>query len=311
MGIALYFAQAQEPSIYLLQAAGVVASAIVLAAWRLSGTAASILLAAAALVAAGFAVAGWRAHDVAAPVLDWRYYGPVEGRVVDIDRSASDAVRVTLDQVRLARVRPDETPARVRISLHGDSVEGPEPVPGARVMTTAHISPPGGPVEPGGFDFQRHSWFDQLGGVGYTRVPLMLAEPVGDAGFQLAVFRVRMAVSDYVRGVLPGDIGGFAAAVTAGDRSGMGQGALDALRASNLAHLLAISGLHMGLLTGFVFAVLRFGLVLLPWAALQHADAIDRGIRGTSGRGGVPGTFRRQRRDGAGLHHGRRGACAR
>ncbi|HSF92131.1 MAG TPA: ComEC/Rec2 family competence protein, partial [Paracoccaceae bacterium] len=36
------------------------------------------------------------------------------------------------------------------------------------------------------------------------------------------------------------------------------------LRASNLAHLLAISGLHMGLLTGFVFGLLR--LILVPLA---------------------------------------------
>ena len=41
----------------------------------------------------------------------------------------------------------------------------------------------------------------------------------------------------------------------------MGQGTLTALRHSNLAHLLAISGLHMGLLAGFVFGVLRLGLI--------------------------------------------------
>jgi competence protein ComEC len=49
----------------------------------------------------------------------------------------------------------------------------------------------------------------------------------------------------------------------------MGQGTLRALRASNLAHLLAISGLHMGLLTGFVFAVIRFGFALIPFVALR------------------------------------------
>lgn len=268
IGIALYFAQAREPSTTVLWTAAAGAGLLLFLAWRAPGTARAIQMAALALCAGGFALGGWRAHDVAAPVLGWRYYGPVEGRVVELDRSASDAVRVTLDQVRLARVAPHEMPARVRISLHGDAAEGPEPVPGARVMTTAHLSPPGGPVEPGGFDFQRHSWFLQLGGVGYTRVPLMQAGPPEATGAGMQVFRLRMAVSQHVRAVLPGDIGGFAAAVTAGDRSGMGQDALDALRASNLAHLLAISGLHMGLLTGFVFAVLRFGLVLIPSVAL-------------------------------------------
>ena len=125
------------------------------------------------LIALGFVLAGWRAHAVAGPVLDWRYYGPVEGRIVGMDRSASDAVRLTLDHVKLDRVAPGDTPTRVRISLHGDAALGVAPEPGLRVMTTAHLGPPGGPVEPGGFDFQRHAWFAELGAVGYTRVPLM------------------------------------------------------------------------------------------------------------------------------------------
>ncbi|MEP4195823.1 MAG: ComEC/Rec2 family competence protein [Aliishimia sp.] len=268
VGICLYFTQSTEPSAYVLWAlAGLSLGAAALSV-RFSWSVLSLLGWALALTAAGVALAGWRAHDVAAPVLKWRYYGPIEGRVVGLDRSASDAVRVTLDRVVLARMSPGRTPARVRISLHGDAVDGPEPIPGARLMTTGHLSPPSGPVEPGGFDFQRHSWFKQLGAVGYIRVPLMpVAHPKSDS-WSLWVFQTRMAVSDFVRAALPGDVGGFAAAVTSGDRSGMSQAALGNLRASNLAHLLAISGLHMGLLTGVVFAALRFGLVLVPHIAL-------------------------------------------
>jgi competence protein ComEC len=135
-------------------------------------------------------------------------------------------------------------------------------------MTTANLAPPSGPVEPGGFDFQRHSWFLALGGVGYTRVPMLAAAPPDTATWSMWVFETRMRVSAAMQAALPGDVGGFAAAVTAGDRSGMSQNALESLRASNLAHLLAISGLHMGLLTGTVYAALRFALVLIPSVAL-------------------------------------------
>jgi hypothetical protein len=72
------------------------------------------------LVAGGAIATGLRAHMVAGPVLDFRYYGPVEGRIVGIDRSASDALRLTLDRVRLDDVSPERTPRRVRVSLHGD-----------------------------------------------------------------------------------------------------------------------------------------------------------------------------------------------
>tara|TARA_R110000868_G_scaffold213257_3_gene463241 strand:- start:11895 stop:14060 length:2166 start_codon:yes stop_codon:yes gene_type:complete len=222
------------------------------------------ILIGAALIAGGVTLAGWRAQAVGAPVLGWRYYGPVEGRIVAIDRSASDAVRLTLDRVNLDRVSPERTPERIRISLHGHA--GTSPVPGMVVMTTAHLSPPAGPAEPGGFDFQRHAWFLRLGAVGYAQVPLVALELPTPRDLRL--FRWRMALSARLQDAIPGEAGAFAAAVAAGDRSGMGQDTLRDLRVSNLAHLLAISGLHMGLLSGFVFAAVRLGLSLSRRATL-------------------------------------------
>jgi competence protein ComEC len=217
----------------------------------------------------GFILAGVRAHSVAGPVLGWRYYGAVEGRIVAMDRSQSDALRLTLDQVRLDRVPPARTPHRVRISLHNKGPAGITPEPGLRVMTTAHLSPPSGPVEPGGFDFQRHAWFARLGAVGYSRTPLMGAAAASEGRAGLMVFRIRMTASAHIQKRLAGDTGGFAAAITTGDRSAISRDALQALRISNLAHLLAISGLHMGLLTAFVFASLRLILACHPVIALR------------------------------------------
>ena len=265
VGVGWYFSLRFEPGIVLY--GGVLALALactVVVRWM--GTAWSPLASAVAFVAAGFLLAGARAHMVAEPVLQWRYYGPVEGRVVALDRSASNAPRITLDQLRIGDIPANQRPGHVRLSLHGDPAYL---VPGQRVMTTAHLSPPQGPVEPGGFDFRRHAWFRQLGAVGYTRVPVLTVAPakVGLDGVRVTAWR--MAISDRVRAVLPGEVGGFAAAVTTGDRSGMGQATLETLRASNLAHLLAISGLHMGLLTGFVFVACRIGLSAVPAAALR------------------------------------------
>jgi competence protein ComEC len=105
-----------------------------------------------------------------------------------------------------------------------------------------------------------------LGAVGYTRTPVLTLEPPG-AG--LWWFKMRMALSARVQAGLPGEPGAFAAAIMSGDRSGMGQDTLRALRVSNLAHLLAISGLHMGLLAGFVFATLRVAFAMVPAVGLR------------------------------------------
>ncbi|MEM1351246.1 MAG: ComEC/Rec2 family competence protein [Pseudomonadota bacterium] len=268
VGIGCYFSLRFEPVAWHYYGVGVTILALV-GIGRHLGEAWRPLAMAMIIALTGFLLAAHRAHDVAGPILGFRYYGPIEGRVVNLDRSASDALRITLDQVVLEDMLPARTPTRVRVSLHGDQSNSIAPAPGMRIMTTGHLSPPGGPVEPGGFDFQRHAWFMQLGAVGYTRVPILGIAPASDGDAGLAVFRIRMAAADRVLEILPGDTGGFAVAITTGLRSAISQKALDDLRASNLAHLLAISGLHMGLLTAFVFGLLRATFALVPPLALR------------------------------------------
>ncbi len=226
-----------------------------------------------ALAAAGAGLAGARAHGLAAPVLPGPYYGPVEGRVVAVDRARAGALRLTLDGVVLARRGPGATPSRVRLTLpgtwNGPGALLPLPEPGARVMTTAWLQPPPGPAEPGGYDFRRFAWFERLGGVGQARAPVLLAGPPEASGWQIGLARARRALSAHVQQAVGGREGAFAAALIAGDRADLPPEAVTALRASNLAHLLAISGLHMGLVAGFVFAAFRLGLAAIPPLALR------------------------------------------
>ncbi len=217
-----------------------------------------------ACLAAGFLCAGARAHQVAAPMLEKPYFGPVQGRVIEIDRSQSDALRITLDRVHLPDLAPEKVPMRVRISLQG-AVAVPDP--GQVVLVTARLSAPEGPTEPGGFDFRRMAFFDGLGAVGYTRNPLVLwDEPAKGTQF---INRFRMHLSRSIMQALPGDAGAFASGAMTGDRSGISNETVKALRDSNLAHLLAISGMNMAFLTGFVFMLVRYGLALIPPVALR------------------------------------------
>ncbi len=214
----------------------------------------------------GMAAAGLRAHSVSSPMLDFRYYGPIIGRIIEIDRSQTDALRLTLDTVVLEDTPPDRTPRHVRVSLQGDWPV-PKLEPGQTVMTTGHLTGPPGAAEPGAFDFRRMAFFDQLGGVGYTRTPVLLwAGPVGQAQI---VGRWRTQLSNAIMEALPGDSGAFASGVMTGDRSGLSLDAVAALRDSSLAHLLAISGMNMAFLTAFVFGLFRYGIALVPPLALR------------------------------------------
>ncbi len=145
LGIGLWFLLPFEPGRghYLAVAGAGLAMALV---WARGPHLLRPAFAVLAMLCLGVLAAGLRAHTVAAPMLEFRYHGPVEGRrrVVEIDRSSSDALRITLDRVVLEDVAPARTPLRVRVSLHGTLVLH-EPQPGETVILTAHLAAPDGP----------------------------------------------------------------------------------------------------------------------------------------------------------------------
>ena len=266
LGIWGYFVVPIEPDVMAISAAVAVALVAVFGA-RTAGAIWGVAVIAIALVCGGFALAAVRAQAVAAPVLDWRYYGPVEGRVVEIDRSSRDLPRLTLDQVVLEGLSPQETPERIRVTIYGDQPWLPQE-PGTIVILTAHLAPPTGPAEPGEFDFRRLAWFSGLGAVGYVRTPVLSLAPPED-GWALRTARLRAGLADAVMSRIPGDAGGLAAAMMTGDRSGLSERANEEMRASNLYHLVSISGTHMAMLVAFIFGLIRYGIALIPRVALR------------------------------------------
>ena len=76
--------------------------------------------------------------------------------------------------------------------------------PGHRVSLRAVLLPPSPPTQPGGFDFARLAWFQQLGAVGYAvSVPETLAVlPADSVPAWLAA--VRHSISMRIRAALGG-----------------------------------------------------------------------------------------------------------
>lgn len=234
------------------------------------------------LVVIGFNLAGLRAHWVAAPVVEDALDATIEGRIAALSRSQAGRPRLALEDVVVFGLTDEETPSRVQITLQGRD-DLAQLIPGIRVSVFAQIGPPGSPAEPGGFDYRRTAWFEELGAVGFARGPAAIIEAPGRPGvlsrisLQIATWRAAMSVA--IRAHLPGEEGAFAAAVIVGDRAGVSKESTEALRDSNLAHLLAISGLHMGLATALLFGASRLILALLPIPARRwRIKAIAAGI---------------------------------
>lgn len=277
-GIALYFAWDREPPGWTVWTALVPAAGLAWRPARLHLAARCVLMALAAL-ATGHGAALVSARLADAPVLQRPAAITLEGRVVMRDKAQSGAPRVLLDHVTLFGRDGADTPRRVRVTLLATPPEQ-APDPGAWIHVHATLLPPGLPVEPGAFDFARRAWFEGIGAVGYARTPALrvpVAEAIGarDGDSLLDALRIRLAalrigLADAIRAALPGAEGAFAAAIIVGDRAAIPEADSEALRISSLAHLLAISGLHMGILTGLVFATVRIGLATIPAIALRY-----------------------------------------
>ncbi len=227
-------------------------------------------LAALAVLAAGVGAADWRTERVRAPVLA-APIGPtgVSGRVVWVG-AGEGARRYLLDHVEIEGLRPEETPERVRISARGasDAV-----LPGTWLRAFASLRPPPLPVEPGAWDFARRAWFQRLGAIGFSLgAPTPVAAPAGESdGGPLALLSsIRHAVSARVLAGATESAGPLAAALLTGDRSAIEKPVLQAMRDSGIAHLLAISGLHVSLVAGLIFIAVRFLLALVEPVALRY-----------------------------------------
>lgn len=271
IGIALYFAPASEPSVWWSAGFLIPLAGLFLLRTRERLALRGVLIGC-TVMSLGLSTALWDGQRRAAPVISHPIGETVEGRVLGISRSASGAPRLLLDRLVIYGMEPDETPARIRLTAL-DRVSDEMPPPGTRIRAYATLMPAGLPVEPGAFDFRRRAFFERLGGVGLIRGHIVEVEMGAAASLsdraRLAIAQVRDTTSRGLRSMLPGPEGAFAAALIVGDRADIDEADAEALRASNLAHLLAISGLHMGILTGLVFGVVRLLLATVPWTAFH------------------------------------------
>ncbi|MEL7110381.1 MAG: ComEC/Rec2 family competence protein [Pseudomonadota bacterium] len=225
-----------------------------------------IMLSGAGAGLASGSFATWRTQHVAIeqPV------GPVllEGWVVEA-QPAQRGVRLVVRVHALDGHAMADTPTTVRVT----HILPLNTEPGRFVRCWAVLRPPPQPVIAGDYNFARQAWFSRFGGVGYVqgrcRGGALGAPSGGMASAELSVAKGRRTLARYVNAAAGERAGGFAAALASGDRSFMRPEDQEALRGSGLAHLLAISGLHMGIVGGLVFLALRRGLGLIEPLALR------------------------------------------
>lgn len=266
-GIGIYFALPSEPPLVLA-----IAMVVMALAWRVMARNAALGLlisGAVCCLALGFSASKVRTELVAAPALTERLnHAVITGWAAKWEDRAGQKNRLTIRVRAIEGLAPEATPRAVRVTTHADTA----PAMGTMIRVNAGLLPPPEPTHPGGFDFARMAYFMGLGAVGYATsdiaaidgpdAPLLLR-------FWAAVDRVRAAIGAKVDAVLSGPAAGIATALISGDRGGIAEAEKEAMRGAGLAHVLAISGLHMAIMAGSIYFAMRLMLVAIPGLALR------------------------------------------
>ncbi|MFG1402387.1 ComEC/Rec2 family competence protein [Xanthobacter sediminis] len=267
-GILAYFGAAHEPS---LAAALALTLALAAATWAARRQAVlCAILAGLCAFSTGFSAGCVRTslmmHEALAspPAFPIRLSGYVE-RVER--RVGSDRILLRLDPGPIRGIE-GPPPRLVRLSLK----RGSAPEVGAHITQLVRLLPPLGPAMAGAHDFGRATWFQGIDAVGFGLGPPKLSPAPVEIPIQVRlsalVGDIRAALGARIRAVLHGTPAEIAVALVAGDRSAILPQVEESMRVSGLTHVLSISGLHMALVAGTLFALARGVLALVPALAL-------------------------------------------
>ena len=268
-GVLIYFTIPQEPSLIAL-----LLSILVLMFFSHKSAflnkvryTTNILL----LIFAGILVGKVTTLSGATPQLERQVTGQVTGIVLGVDQSRRGAARYLVKPFILEGVVETKLPKRLRISA---AAKHNNFSPGETITGLARLQPISGPVYPGGYDFSFFAWHEGMGGSGFFMGKPHKGSTNGlldlrEQGLVL-INKMRIAVERRILDAMPGVSGKIAIALVTGNKTHIPNDIQESLRKTGLAHILAISGLHMALVTLTVIWCVRYSLSSIPQLPLYY-----------------------------------------
>ena len=159
---------------------------------------------------------------------------------------------------------------RVRLSLHGkvDKLQ-----PGTLLLIRAKVGPVTNFKTPGAFNYKGYMAAKGIFTSGWikNRQDIVSVQAPEERRIRLRYLpeRMRQQVADFIKDHLPADISGLYQALLTGSRTGIDEETLEHFKATGTMHLLAISGLHMGLLGLMIGSILNWLFRRSEWLLLH------------------------------------------
>ncbi len=193
----------------------------------------------------------------------------IEGFIADLPKSFERGIRFEFD-VADARQggRVVHIPRKIQLSLYQFK---PALIPqvGDRWALLVRLKRPHGFQNPGGFDYEGRLFHERIRATGYVR----LTEPprlIASDPLSYPVGRFRQYLSQGIRDALErNEFAGIITAFANGDETGVADTQWDVLQRTGTTHLIAISGMNIGLIAGIAFFLLRWLWALPDFTVLR------------------------------------------
>lgn len=257
-GISIYFSLTFEPPIQLIIiifAFYLLGIGAALYAWRdrICIFLPSIIF---LCIGMGFAVAQIRTHLFATPFLENKIEEiTLRGRIIDIEEQPKNR-RITLDNLTFSKEAQHLKKVRITVPINKPFMS----MIGDYVELQSSLLPLSEPVSLNGYNFRRQAYFQGISATGRVNGSITT---IKKHDHLLWLASARHQLTQTIRHRLPGQSGEIASALITGDRSGIQPSIRQAFTDAGLAHILAISGLHLTLVAGLVFLTFRRGLALI------------------------------------------------
>ncbi len=210
------------------------------------------------LFAAGFSWASLSAWQQLYPELSPDLEGvplQITGTIVSLPQREGRILRfiVAPDTARDEEGTPVLLPKRVRLAWYGK--HSPQLLPGERWQLRVKFKRPWSLRNPGSFDYEEWLFQQGIRATGYVRESKANQRLSVAEGYP--VLRLRNAIRHAIKSHIGAEpMAGIITALAIGERGAISDEQWDVLLASGTNHLVAISGLHVGLVAGLMYLLI-------------------------------------------------------
>ncbi len=265
IGIGSYFALPFEPPIYFI--ISIICSLLLTIYFYKNNQLICFICIALLIVALGFANIEFRtkfiAHNMPFVPTQKLY---LSGKIENIDINYRQKQRIILSQIK--NYDGQELKGKYRLTL----IMGNKNLKiGDCVELVANISQPFKASLVNGYQFDRKLFFEKINATGFVSSSAL---PIDCKNKHISsnnfVAKIRENITNKITKSMPAEQASIAAALIAGNKNLMSAKLTNAYRNSGLAHFLSISGLHMTMIAGLAFFLVRLFMALVPALTLNY-----------------------------------------